>query len=45
MTNRKVIIFETADRESEEPLLRQYVVPAFDRLDERDDVDWLKFSR
>lgn len=45
MTDRKVIIFETADRESEEPLLREYVVPAFDRLGERDEIEWLKFSR
>lgn len=45
MSDRKVVIFETADRESEEPLLREYIVPAFDRLDEREDVEWLAFSR
>lgn len=45
MTERKVVIFETAERDSEEPLLREYIVPAFDRLDERGDVESLTFSR
>lgn len=45
MIERKVVIFETDDRESEEPLVREYIVPAFDRLYGRDDVECLTFSR
>lgn len=45
MTDRKVIIFETRNTATEELLLREYVVPAFRRLDERDNIRWLMFNR
>lgn len=45
MSDRKVVIFETPDVETEERLIREYVVPAFGRLDGRDDVRWLMFNR
>lgn len=45
MSDRKVIIFETADVDTELALIREYVVPAFDRLGDRDDVRWLTFGR
>lgn len=45
MSDRKVIIFETRDVDAEERLIREYVVPAFQRLNGRDDIRWLMFNR
>lgn len=45
MSDRKVVIFETSDIDAEERLIREYVVPAFHRLDGRDGVRWLTFNR
>lgn len=45
MSDRKVIIFETSDVDAEVALIREYVVPAFRRLEDRDDVRWLMFGR
>lgn len=45
MSDRKVVIFETSGVEADERLVRQYVVPAFHRLEDRDDVRWLIFNR
>lgn len=45
MSDRKVVIFETADVAAEERLIREYVVPAFRRLEDRSDVQWLTFNR
>lgn len=45
MSDRKVVIFETGDVDAEERLIREYVVPAFRRLDGREDVRWLMFNR
>lgn len=45
MTDRIVVIFETADVEVEERLIREYVVSALPRLEERDEVKWVVFNR
>lgn len=45
MSDRKAVIFETTDVDAEEHLIREYVVPAFRRLEDRDDVKWLTFNR
>lgn len=45
MSDRKVVIFETSDVEAEEELIREYVVPAFRRLEDREEVRWLTFAR
>lgn len=45
MSDRKVVVFETSDVVAEEALIREYVVPAFQRLEDRDDVRWLAFGR
>lgn len=45
MSDRKVVIFETSDVDAEVPLIREYVVPAFRRLERRDGVQWLMFGR
>lgn len=45
MSDRKVVIFETDDTDAEERLIREYIVPAFRRLDDRDDIRWLMFNR
>lgn len=45
MSDRKVVIFETTDVAAEERLIREYIVPAFRRLDDRTDVHWLIFNR
>lgn len=45
MSDRKVVVFETSDVDAEEELIREYVVPAFRRLEGRDDVTWLAFGR
>ena len=45
MSDRKVIIFEVSDIGAEERLIREYVVPAFRRLNGRDEVRWLVFNR
>lgn len=45
MSDRKVVIFETAGIDAEERLVREYIVPAFQRLGGRDDVRWLMFNR
>lgn len=45
MSDRKVIIFETPDVNTEEHLIREYVVPAFRRLERREEIRWLMFNR
>ncbi|WP_135825814.1 hypothetical protein [Halorussus ruber] len=45
MSDRKVVIFETSGVDAEEELIREYVVPAFRRLEDSDDVKWLTFAR
>lgn len=45
MTGRLVVVFATEDVESEARLVREYVVPAFRRLEDRPDVHWLAFNR
>lgn len=45
MSDRTVVIFETRDIDAEESLIGEYVVPAFSRLDGRDDIRWLMFNR
>lgn len=45
MTDRLVAVFATADVAAEERLVREYVVPAFRRLEDRSDVQWLAFNR
>lgn len=45
MSDRKVIIFETRDVNAEERLIREYVVPAFRRLEGREEIRWLMFNR
>ena len=45
MSDRKVIVFETTDIFAEELLIREYVIPAFRRLDDREGVRWLMFNR
>lgn len=45
MSDREAVVFETADVTAEERLIREYVVPAFRRLEDRDDVKWLTFNR
>jgi hypothetical protein len=45
MSDRKVVIFETSDVGTEEQLIREYVVPAVPRLEDREDVQWLMFNR
>lgn len=45
MSDRLVVVFETADVDAEERLIREYVVPAFRRLDDRPDVRWASFNR
>lgn len=45
MSDRKVIIFETDGVDAEDRLIREYVVPAFHRLEDRDDIRWLMFNR
>lgn len=45
MSDRKVVIFETSGHDADERLIREYVVPAFRRLESRDDVRWLIFNR
>lgn len=45
MSDRKVVIFETSGVDADERLIREYIVPAFHRLDERTDVKWLIFNR
>lgn len=45
MSDRKVVIFEIDDTDAEERLIREYIVPAFRRLDDRDDIRWLMFNR
>jgi hypothetical protein len=45
MSDRKVVIFETSSVDAEEELIREYVAPAFRRLEDRDDVKWLAFGR
>lgn len=44
-SDRKVVIFEMPDVAAEERLIREYVVPAFRRLDGRDGLRWLVFNR
>jgi hypothetical protein len=45
MSYRKVVVFEASDIDAEERLIREYIVPAFRRLDDRDEVRWLIFNR
>lgn len=45
MSDRKVVIFEIEDADAEERLIREYVVPAFRRLSDRDGIRWLMFNR
>lgn len=45
MSDRNVVIFETADVAAEERLIREYVVPAYRRLEDRSEVQWLTFNR
>lgn len=45
MTDRLVVVFAVEDIESEVRLIREYVVPAFRRLEDRPDVRWLSFNR
>lgn len=45
MSDRKVVVFETRNVDAEERLIREYIVPAFRRLEDRDDIQWLMFNR
>lgn len=45
MTDRLIVVFATKDVESEARLVREYVVPAFRRLEDQPDVRWLSFNR
>lgn len=45
MSDRKVVIFETKNVDAEERLIREYVVPAFRHLDNREEIRWLMFNR
>lgn len=45
MSDRRVVIFETRDVHAEERLIREYIVPAFRRLEEREEIRWLMFNR
>lgn len=45
MSDRRVVIFETSDVNAEERLIREYVVPAFRRLEKREEIRWLMFNR
>lgn len=45
MSDRTVVIFETSTVSAEERLIREYVVPSYRRLEEREDVRWLAFGR
>lgn len=45
MSDRKVVVFATKDVEVEARLVREYVVPAFRRLEDHPGVRWLSFNR
>jgi hypothetical protein len=45
MSERKVVIFEMDDADDEEPLIREYIVPAFHQLESREEIRWLMFNR
>ncbi len=45
MTEQLKIIFEVASAAGEERLIREYISPAFSRLEQRDDAHWPMFNR
>lgn len=45
MSDRTVVIFETRDIVAEEQLIREYIVPAFNRLGRQNEIRWLMFNR
>lgn len=45
MTEQIKVVFEVATAAAEERLVREYVAPAFSRIDQRDDAQWPMFNR
>lgn len=45
MAEQKKVVFTVADADAEERLIREYVAPAFGRIDGRDDAQWPIFNR
>lgn len=45
MTEQLSVVFEVETPATEERLIREYIAPAFDRIDQRSDAQWPMFNR